>query len=142
MSKNYKQYIPFLVFVLMLLFAWVEEAFFMEGRLHEYFYSEKHYLLRAINRGFYVLFLFAMGYIGLKYLKAAWPKQVWIVFNVVVLLVGGIRLLPLLLFNYILPQNLWNFLASFYSWSFTPFPYLFLWLMAILFSNKKLNNTQ
>ena len=128
-NKKNNKYIPLLFFIVMLLIGWIEEAVFVEGFFHNYLYAQKHYVLRAIIRGSYVIILFLLGYKGLSYTNAIWTKQLWIAWYIIVLISSGLRMLPLLLFNYQVPQNIWSFLNSFYSLGLTPFPYLFIWLL-------------
>jgi hypothetical protein len=116
----------------MLFIGWIEESVFAEGIFHHYLYEENHNILRATVRVTYVIILFLLGYKGLSYLQSSWVKQLWIAWYIIVILFSGIRMLPLLLFNYQLPMNIWNFLSSFYALGLTPFPYLIIWLLWIM----------
>ena len=127
--KKHKKYLPLLFFLIMLVLVWIEEIVFGEGIFHHYLYEEQHYILRSIIRVSYVIILFLLGYKGLSYLDAIWPKQLWVGWYIIVLISSGIRMLPLLLFNYQLPLNIWSFLNSIYALGLIPFPYLLIWLL-------------
>lgn len=136
MQKKKNKYIPLIFFLIMLLTGWVEEIVFGEGIFHHYLYEEQHYVLRAVVRVSYVIILFLLGYRGLGYLESLWTKQLWIAWYLIVLISSGIRMLPLLLFHYQLPLNIWDFLNSIYALGLTPFPYLFIWLLWVVVKKK------
>ena len=120
----------------MLLISWLAESFIFEGKLHSYINSRENLVLRSIIRIFYLSILFLLGYIGLNVLSLKWALQLFIFWNILALICAGIVKLQLILFNLPLTSNTTAFLMTFYLSTFTPFPFIFLWLLYYLTSQR------
>ena len=136
MKKIPKKYIPFICLAIMLLISWLAESFIFEGKLHSYINSRENLVLRSIIRIFYLSILFLLGYIGLNVLSLKWALQLFIFWNILALICAGIVKLQLILFNLPLTSNTTAFLMTFYLSTFTPFPFIFLWLLYYLTSQR------
>ncbi len=132
MNKLPKKYIPFICLLLMVLLSWVEESYIFEGKMNHYLYVEGHVIVRSILRSLSVLILFILGYIGLQAMSFKWLTNLWMIWYIVVIVTAGLRVLPLILFHQALPSNVWSFINSFYALALSPFPFMFLWLLAVL----------
>lgn len=136
MKKIPKKYIPFICLALMIFFSWIEESLVAEGKFHTYLYEPNHVILRSFLRITQVLFLFVVGYVGLKTFSIKWIVTLWIFWYALILITAGINKVPLILFHQPMPTNIWSFLATFYVAALSPFPYLFLWFLSIITKRK------
>ena len=137
MNKLPKKYIPFICLLLMVSLSWVEESYIFEGKMYRYLYIEGHVIVRSALRTLSVLFLFSLGYIGVKTMSIKWLNNLWIIWYLVVIVTASLRVLPLILFHQALPYNVWSFINSFYAVALSPFPFMFLWLLAVLVKRQK-----
>ncbi|MBN9299784.1 MAG: hypothetical protein J0I41_22470 [Filimonas sp.] len=126
-------YISLAFLLLIFLVEWIEEALVVEGYFKEYLYRQQGLMLRSIIRTGNILIVFVLGYIGLSYLRLTWVKKLWIIWYVIVLVAAGMRMLPVLFFHGNPTLNQIFFWSSFYYWGMSPFPYLFLWMFAVVF---------
>ncbi|MDE3235362.1 MAG: hypothetical protein KGO81_05350, partial [Bacteroidota bacterium] len=88
---RYKKYIPFLVFILLLLLSWVEESVIGEGKFHVYLLLPEHRPLRFLVRGLFGVAVFLLGFLGFSFLRQHWIKVLWIGWYILALLAAAIR---------------------------------------------------
>ena len=129
---RYKKYIPFLVFMLLLLLSWVEESIIGEGKFHLYLLMPEHRLLRFMIRGTFGMTVFLLGFWGFSFLRQSWIIVLWIGWYIIALLAAAIRVCIQLVAPAYFSGNLWDMLSTFYVSLLTPFPYLFLLLLFYL----------
>ncbi len=137
MQKVTKKYIPFICFVLIYLFCLVEESFIFEGQFHNYLYVGGHVIVRSFLRVICIVFIFGLGFIGLRTYKFKWIRNVWLFWFLVVIIAGAIGKLSIIIFHQPLAPNIYSFLNTFYDSALTPFPYMFVWLICFLARREK-----
>ena len=137
MIKLPKKYIPFIVLIFLLAFAWAEEPIIGEGYFSRYLHLPEHKILRFSVRAFYALIIFSIGYIGLANLSLQWIKTLWVYWYVLSFITAIVRIIIDLYLTRYLDANSWNFLATFYFFSLTPFPYIIFCLINYFFSEKR-----
>lgn len=115
----------------MFILTWVEEAVFMEGKYHDYLYVQGHTALRRVIRTGLVLMLFVLGYVSFHYMGVKWIKKIWIIYYVIVLVSGFIRIYSSFA-QHNLNYDQFSLFSSFYLFGITPLPFLFLWLLEVL----------
>jgi hypothetical protein len=139
MKKMPEKYIPILILIFLLLLTWAEESIIIEGYFSSYLHLDAHKFLRFFIRGTYSILIFGFGYLGLSRLSAKWVRILWLYFYVIVVIAGGLRFIFEIYFRNYLNMNVWSFLISIYYVSSTPFPYIFLLLMALIVNRKQDN---
>lgn len=126
-------YISLIFLLLIFLIEWIEEALVTEGIFAQYFHGQQELVILSLVRISNLTIVFFLGYIGLSYLQFSWLKKIWIVWNLIVIIAAGMRMLPVIFFHSTPTINQIRFFSMFYSLSMSPFPYLFLWMFAVVF---------
>lgn len=137
MKKIFRKYIPIIILVFLLFFSWLEESIIGEGYFNIYLHLPQYKILRFFIRGVYAFLLFVLGYIGLSNLSAKWVKVLWIYLYAFALLAVGLRVMLDVYFLKYFTSNSWSFLATIYFICETPFPYIFLLLLAMIAKRNK-----
>jgi len=137
MKKLPKKYIPIIVLIFLLLFAWAEEVIIGEGYFSAYLQDPRHKILRFSIRAIYLLFIFIIGYLGLSSLTVKWVKALWVYWYFLSVIAAGLRVVLDIYFTHYFNYNLWEFLELFYSLSLTAFPYLFIYTLYLIFPKKQ-----
>lgn len=130
MRKLPDKYIPFFCLLLMFLFCWVEELVVENSEWN--IYAKKSIIIRAFFRIDSVIIFFILGITGLTTFPYRWIRNLWIGLYAAVVLAGGIRLFPLIFFHRELPLSIHLILSAFYGAVLTPFPFMLLWLLAVI----------
>lgn len=140
MKKLPKKYIPIIVLIFLLLFAWVEELIIGEGYFTNYLHLSEHRGLRFSVRAIYAFIIFILGYIGLLNLSMQWIKSLWVYWYILSFIAVLLRVILDLYLSRYFNNNIWNFLGTIYFFSLTPFPYIIFCLINYSFSKKNAKN--
>ena len=131
-----KKFIPIIVLIFLLLFAWTEEVIIGEGYFSTYLHLTEHRILRFCIRGIFALIIFTSGYIGLSNLSLKWIRLLWVYWYLLSFITAFARIVLDIYLSHYFNNNIWSFLSTIYFFSLTPFPYIILLLIHHLFSKK------
>ncbi|HEX3024488.1 MAG TPA: hypothetical protein VHP12_04690 [Chitinophagaceae bacterium] len=136
-----KKYIPFIIFLSLLLLSWLIEMFIGEGHLsnYNYLYLTEHKFLRFCIKGSHAFLFFCLGYVGLSQLSVQWAKTLWLYWYAIAFFVAAVRVVLDIILGHYLNENIVSVLGMFYYLNITPIPYFVLLVLAMIAKRKQEN---